>query len=158
MVEATIRPATPADRGALRRLQALLPEPNPALLDHGFAAGHVLVTTATMNAETMNAATANGTAGAGAGGTPVGYLLAVGGDDVHVAELAVDPAYRREGRAGALLSALFDRCPAGTRVTLTVAPDNRRARALYADYGFEQVERIADHYEDGDGLLLAREC
>lgn len=52
-----VRPAGPADRPALRRLQGHLPEPSPRLLAYGLAAGGVLVSDA---------------------GRPVGYLLAVG--------------------------------------------------------------------------------
>jgi ribosomal-protein-alanine N-acetyltransferase len=86
----------------------------------------------------------------------VGYLLAVPGDEgVHVAELVVDPGHRREGRASALLRALFER--AGDRaVTIAVAPENEAARACYEAVGFEVRERNPAYFDGDPALVLVR--
>lgn len=141
-----IREARPADEPALRRLQSHLHDPTPELLEYGLTVGTTLVTTADAEADRKNAS-----------GLPVGYLLAVHGENAHVAELAVAPAYRREGRAASLLSALFDRLAAGERVTLTVAPTNEAALALYESVGFERIERRENFFSTGPALILARE-
>ncbi|WP_129113113.1 GNAT family N-acetyltransferase [Halegenticoccus tardaugens] len=134
----TVRRAVPADRPALSELQSFLPEPSPTLLERGLPTGACdgFVSTA--------------------GGAPIGYLLAVVGDEAHVAELVVAPAHRREGRASALLAALFDSIPAGTRVTLTVRTDAEAALALYREHGFAVAEERSDAFADGAGLVLAR--
>ncbi|MFB6096141.1 MAG: GNAT family N-acetyltransferase [Haloferacaceae archaeon] len=135
----TVRPVRSADEADLERLQSHLPEPSPALLSYGVTAGSVLVTT-------------------GPADRPVGYLLAVSGEQTHLAELVVAPAYRREGRASALLAELFERLPEGQRVTLAVAPDNQAALALYREHGFEHEETRPDFFAGGAALLLAREA
>lgn len=135
----TVRPVRPTDEAALERLQSHLSEPSPDLLSYGVTAGSVLVTT-------------------GPTGQPVGYLLAVSGEQTHLAELVVAPAFRREGRASALLRGLFERLPAGQRVTLAVAPENEAARALYREHGFEHEETRPDFFAGGPALLLAREA
>lgn len=133
----TVRPGRPADEQAVRTLQRLLREPSPALCSHGLRTGGVLVDQT-------------------ADGAVVGYLLPVAGDGVHVAELAVHPAHRREGRATRLLRALLAR--ADGRVTLLVAADNDAARRLYESLGFRSTARRPDFYADGtDAILLARE-
>jgi ribosomal-protein-alanine N-acetyltransferase len=138
-----IRPARPADRPALSRLQTHLREPSPRLLDAAVGSGEgdapapatVLVSTADSD--------------------PVGYLLAVPGDGTtYVAELVVAPAHRREGRARSLLGACIRDAE---RVTVTVAPENEAATALYRSLGFERVRRLPDFFADGDALLFARE-
>lgn len=133
-----IRPGTAADTRALERLQSRLREPSPALLN-AWASDAV-----PSPAEVLVSTTVDD--------RPAGYLLAVPGDGTaYVAELVVAPAYRREGRGAALLSTYV----AGVEgcVTLTVAPENEAARALYRDCGFERVRRIDGFFEDGDALL-----
>ena len=88
----------------------------------------------------------------------VGYLLAVDSPErpgTHLAELAVDPDYRREGRGRGLLWAAID--DADGPVTLQVHPDNDAARALYEAVGFAIVDRRPGFYDDGDALVLRRE-
>jgi ribosomal protein S18 acetylase RimI-like enzyme len=60
-------------------------------------------------------------------------------DTAHIAQLAVDPAYRRRGLARALVEEASRRAGAAGcwRVTLLVADDNTAARDLYAALGFE---------------------
>ncbi len=62
-------------------------------------------------------------------------------DTAHIAQLAVDPAYRRRGLARALVEDASRRASAAGcwRVTLLVADDNTAARDLYASLGFEPV-------------------
>ena len=62
-------------------------------------------------------------------------------DTAHIAQLVVDPSYRRRGLARALVEEASRRAGlAGCwRVTLLVADDNTAARDLYASLGFEPV-------------------
>lgn len=61
-------------------------------------------------------------------------------DTAHIAQLAVDPTYRRRGLARALvLEAAARAAAAGCwRLTLLVAEENTPARDLYASLGFEE--------------------
>ena len=139
-----IRPATPADRPALVRLQSNLSEPSPGLLDAAFDDGPAAPTPATALVSTDE------------DGTPVAFLLAVPGDGTtYVAELVVDPDHRREGRARALLAACAER--SGDALTVTVAPDNEAARSLYRDCGFEKRERLPGFFDDGAALRYRRD-
>jgi ribosomal-protein-alanine N-acetyltransferase len=133
-----VRAARPTDADRIRELQSFLRQPNPDLLEYGLAVGSALVSAAD--------------------GRPVGYLLPVDAPSrpgVHVAELAVDPDHRREGRARGLLSAVIGE--ATGPVTLQAHPDNDAALALYDGLGFAVVDRRADAYADGDALVLRRE-
>jgi len=134
-----IRPAIPADRPVLVSLQSYLPEPSPGLLDGALDETALTPATALVSVD---------------GTDPLGYLLAVPGDGTtYVAELVVAPDHRREGRAKALLSACAED---GSSLTVTVAPDNGAARALYEDCGFENVRRLPDFFDDGPALLYRR--
>jgi ribosomal protein S18 acetylase RimI-like enzyme len=59
-------------------------------------------------------------------------------DTAHVAQLAIDPAYRRRGLSRSLLQAVAARAAAAGqwRLTLLVAEDNEPARRLYESLGF----------------------
>lgn len=131
-----VRPARPSDRPALEALQSHLDEPSPSLLAAD-GVGTVLVSTD--------------------GDRPVGYLLAVdSADEGHVSELVVAPRSRREGRASALLTAYLRDRPSGTRVSLTVAPDNEAARSLYESHGFSVAGRRSEFFESGDAVVYER--
>ncbi|WP_435092695.1 GNAT family N-acetyltransferase [Halorubrum sp. N11] len=133
-----VRAARPADAAQIRELQDHLRQPNPDLLEYGLAVGSALVSVAD--------------------GRPVGYLLPVDAPNrpgVHIAELAVAPDYRRDGRARGLLSSVLG--DATGPVTLQAHPDNDAALSLYEGLGFEVVDRRADAYADGDALVLRRE-
>jgi len=133
-----VRAARPADAARIRELQDHLRQPNPDLLEYGLAVGSALVSVAD--------------------GRAVGYLLPVDAPNrpgVHLAELAVAPDRRREGRARGLLSAVI--VDATGPVTLQAHPDNDAALSLYEGLGFEIVDRRADAYTDGDALVLRRE-
>jgi ribosomal-protein-alanine N-acetyltransferase len=138
-----IRPATPADRPALVRLQSHLPEPSPDLLDAALDDAALTPATALVSAAEDEA--------------PVAYLLAVPGDGTtYVAELVVAPDHRREGRARALLAACAERA-GDDALTVTVAPDNAAARSLYRDCGFEKRGRLPDFFEDGAAIRYRRD-
>ncbi|MFO7833932.1 MAG: GNAT family N-acetyltransferase [Halohasta sp.] len=136
-----VRPARSTDATALRTLQSLLAEPSPELLSAALAerSGSMPVRTATL----LVSPTAED--------RPVGYLLAVGSEPTHVAELAVDPRVRREGRARQLLAAA---CGDAEAVTVHVAADNEPARALYEEFGFVETGRSTDRFDGSDCLTL----
>jgi [ribosomal protein S18]-alanine N-acetyltransferase len=119
-----------------------LAEPTPGLLETALSgSGLVFVSTAE--------------------GRPVGYVLTTLGDDAYVAELAVEPAYRREGRGTRLLrTAVSAACERGCfGVSLTVHEENDAARALYDSLGFELWREEPDYYADGGtALVLGKEC
>lgn len=132
-----VRPARPSDRTALEALQSHLSEPSPSLLAAGDDVGTVLVSVD--------------------GDRPVGYLLAVDSEEEgHVSELVVAPEARREGRASALLTAYLRERPPGTRVTVTVTPDNEAARSLYEARGFSVAGRRSEFFESGDAVVYER--
>jgi ribosomal-protein-alanine N-acetyltransferase len=154
-----VRPARPADAPALRRLQSHLREPSPDLL----AAAVDSLDGPLPSPFDCRVAVAGGAEGgtretAGSDGldpTPVGYLLATGDDPTHVAELVVAPGHRRVGHGRALLASLLGDRPDGRRVTLTVAPDNDAALALYETLGFAVVGEDPDAFDEGPGLVLS---
>ncbi|TKX73988.1 GNAT family N-acetyltransferase [Halorubrum sp. GN11_10-6_MGM] len=122
----------------MRALQSHLRQPSPDLLEYGLAVGAARVSVAN--------------------GRVVGYLLPVDAPNrpgVHVAELVVEPGYRREGRARGLLRAAIG--DADGAVTLQAHPDNDAALSLYESLGFAVVERRPDAYADGDALFLRQE-
>ena len=135
-----IREAQPEDRARLRAIQTVtLAEPWPELL----------------------AAAVDGplTCLVYADPEPTGYALAVAGDETgYLVELAVAAGHRGQGRGSVLLDALVDRFRdrGVTTLRVTVRVVDERARSFYETRGFEERERLSDHYEDCDGLLLAR--
>ena len=70
-------------------------------------------------------------------------------DEAELANLAVDPAFRGQGVAGALLDRLTDEASAAgvTSVFLGVRASNEAALALYVGRGFHQVG-VRRHYYD----------
>jgi ribosomal-protein-alanine N-acetyltransferase len=89
----------------------------------------------------------------------VGYVcLWAIADEVHVTNLAVDPAWRGEGVGRLLLGTLLARHRArgARRAFLEVRPGNVEARRLYSGLGFQEVGRRRGYYVDTgeDALLL----
>ncbi len=89
----------------------------------------------------------------------VGYLcLWAVADEVHVTNLAIDPAWRGEGVGRLLLGTLlaYHRGQGARRAFLEVRPGNAEARRLYEGLGFEEVGRRRGYYVDTgeDALLL----
>jgi len=79
-------------------------------------------------------------------GTPLG----------HIKDIAVRPAYRRQGVASALLTRameVIDETGAGS-VKLEVRADNDGARQLYRRFGFEHRKTIPNYYSNGEDALV----
>lgn len=139
-----IRLARPADRDRLRDLQTNLREPNPALLAYAIEGPPLVFVSVTPDADQQ-------------AGRPVGYLVAFYDEDTgYVAEIAVAPAHRREGRARDLLGAAFDRLrdEGCSEVRLAVHPEDDPARRLYASLDFEEVGREDEYYDDGSEAIV----
>lgn len=153
-MRSTVRTAEPGDAARLRALQGELTEPAPTLLDAALNQGDT--------ASTAAATATPDTSPAGQAFTllvavdetdvAVGYLLALTGKRTHIAELVVDPAARREGRAKALLDTLIEQQQ--QPITVHVAVDNAAARSLYEAVGFQKQTRSDDRFEDAAGLTL----
>jgi ribosomal-protein-alanine N-acetyltransferase len=97
--------------------------------------------------------------------TPEGQVSVIGMivvwlilDEAHIATLAVDPAYRRQGVARQLLAdTLQVSIRQGVRTaTLEVRAGNLEAQALYRRFGFDVVGRRPRYYRDNyeDALLM----
>ena len=93
-------------------------------------------------------------------GRIAGYVVTcVEGRRAEIASIAVDPDYRRQGVADALMRrTLRDLRAAGVRrVELMVRPRNPAGAQLYRSWGFRRVRTVRRYYEDGgDGILMAR--
>jgi [ribosomal protein S18]-alanine N-acetyltransferase len=92
------------------------------------------------------------------GASVVAYLcLWEIGDELHVTNIAVDPAVRRKGIGRSLLQGVLDDArQRGLRlVALEVRPSNIEARALYESFGFRVVGRRRGYYYDtGEDALV----
>jgi ribosomal-protein-alanine N-acetyltransferase len=91
-----------------------------------------------------------------------GYLIFwVVADEMHILNLAVHPKHRRQGIARRLLAeGLAQARELGANLAwLEVRPSNTPARALYASFGFTEVGRRPQYYDDTqeDALLLTLE-
>ncbi len=91
-------------------------------------------------------------------GQVVGYLcLWEIGDEIHITNLAVDPAHRRRGVARFLLTEILaDARRRGIRtVFLEVRPTNTGALSLYQGLGFQVIGRRKGYYYDtGEDALV----
>lgn len=147
----SVREARPEDLPRLRAIQTVtLAEPWPELLTTGVDGPPVCLVYADSEAD-LDPDSDTG---------PTGYALAVADDDAgYLAELAVAEGNRGQGQGSALLAALVerlrDRGVGSLRVT--VREIDERARSFYESREFVERERLPDHYEDCDGLLLERE-
>lgn len=134
-----IREGRPADLPRLRTIQSALAEPWPELLE-----------TATQGPPPLYVICER---------RPIGYAIVVGENGVaYVPELAVHPTEQGRGFGSELLGWLCDHLgeEGYGELRVTVQVDDERVRAFYRDHDFERIERLADHFESGDGLLLAR--
>jgi ribosomal-protein-alanine N-acetyltransferase len=78
-------------------------------------------------------------------------------DEVHVLNLAVHEAFRRQGHGSALLEHViaFARMHRCAYVTLEVRRSNLAAQSLYRGFGFKQVGIRPRYYvEDGEDALV----
>ena len=88
-----------------------------------------------------------------------GYMLTHRGGENGRAELisvAVDPAYRGKGVAGALMKSSLRRLRwrGVDRFGLMVKLTNAEARRFYEKYGFTKVRLVRGYYEDGQDAIL----
>jgi len=137
-----VRPGRQTDAAVLERLQALLSEPSPQLLSAAIRERSTSVpfTTSTLLVTTDS------------DDRPVGYLLAVGTEPIHIAELVVAPEFRRERRASDLLQTV---CESATEpVTVHVSTENNGARSLYRAVGFTESDRSSALFDSSEGLTL----
>lgn len=147
---ATVRPARTADGPRLREIQrAALAEPWPDLLDAALGDGPLCLV--------IEADPADGDGSRAV----VGYAVALTADapTAYVPELAVHPAAQGRGHGSALLAELLAELGdlGIDHVRLTVREGDTRARSFYDDRGFDVVDRVPDHFEADDGLVLERE-
>lgn len=94
------------------------------------------------------------------GGIVVGYIVAWGTEEVHLANLAVAPEQRGQGIAGHLLDELLDfaRAQQAESVYLEVRLSNTIAREFYARRGFVPVYMRRGYYENGeDAVVMEKE-
>lgn len=81
-------------------------------------------------------------------------------DEYYVDNIAVDPAYRRQGAGRALVAALVERARmgGGAFITLEVRESNVGAVALYKEQGFTVAGRRRGFYEEPreDALLMTK--
>lgn len=79
-------------------------------------------------------------------------------EDIHVATIATDQDFRRQGIGRALLLQAFEELSAlgGERATLEVRENNLTARQMYLGMGFEVVGRRPKYYSDTreDAILM----
>lgn len=91
-------------------------------------------------------------------GPVVGYLcLWEVADELHITNIAVDPAARRRGIGRTLLGHVLDdaRRRRLRLVVLEVRPSNHEARTLYDSFGFRVVGRRRGYYYDtGEDALV----
>jgi ribosomal-protein-alanine N-acetyltransferase len=95
-------------------------------------------------------------------GTVVAYCTGwVIFDELHINNLAVDPARRRRGIASTLLAFVLQEAAAegAKRATLEVRRSNEPARRLYERFGFGYAGVRKDYYREPveDALVLWRE-
>ena len=72
--------------------------------------------------------------------------------------IAVDPEYRRQGIAEALMKRTLARLrlAGAAKLNLMVRARNRGAIALYHDFGFRRTGKVARYYENGeDGVRMS---
>lgn len=139
----TVREAEQTDRGVVRTLQGVLPAPAPDLLDLAFTGEGTATVLVAEQDRVLGYALA---LSAAATHTPVVYL----------AELVVAPGARRGGIGKRLIWALATQCPEAEELRATARADDARALAFYQAVGFRRVAELPAHYDDADGVLLAR--
>lgn len=96
--------------------------------------------------------------GASFGGEAAGFILCrVAADEAEILTLAVAPARRRRGVAGALLDQAMATAMAGgaQAMFLEVAMDNPGAQALYEAHGFAEVGRRPAYFSRAGGRVAA---
>jgi ribosomal-protein-alanine N-acetyltransferase len=155
-----IREAVSADMTVLETIQhATLASPWPELLDRAVHGDGVFCLVAALSQMEQKAETETELKTDPGIDTPVGYALALDGDQCYLAEIAVHPKYRRNSYGSELLRSVVDRTDTD-EIRLTVRADDPTAKAFYETHDFSVVDRLPGHYDDGadtrDGLLLSK--
>jgi ribosomal-protein-alanine N-acetyltransferase len=85
----------------------------------------------------------------------IGWLVA---DEIHIANLAVHPQWRRRGAAMFLMQKVIDGYPEFSWVRLEVRRSNLAARNLYRQLGFKEVGIRKLYYvqENEDAILMTK--
>ena len=95
-----------------------------------------------------------------ADGKTVGYIgLSISLNEAYILNIAVLPAYRRQGTARALLTHVINIYEDELSfLTLEVRPSNTAALKLYEGFGFKQVGERKDYYRNPaeNALLLTK--
>lgn len=89
----------------------------------------------------------------------VGYLIEwIVLDEVHIANIAVHPAWRRRGIGMKLMEAGMARCDGFSWIGLEVRRSNDAAKSLYRRLGFHEVGVRKRYYtrEGEDAILMAK--
>ena len=92
-------------------------------------------------------------------GSIVGYSIVwIIVDEIHIANIAVHPGWRRRGIGAMLLEHILEGREGFSSVTLEVRRSNLAARSLYEKYGFHQIGIRKDYYtlEEEDAVLMAK--
>ncbi len=85
----------------------------------------------------------------------IGWLVA---DEIHIANIAVHPQWRRQGIAMVLMQKVIEGYPEFSWIRLEVRRSNLAARNLYRLLGFKEVG-IRKHYyvqENEDAILMTK--
>jgi ribosomal-protein-alanine N-acetyltransferase len=171
-----IRPADADDLPVLRAIQtATLAEPWPEMLALGADGPPLLLVYA--DPDVVGYALAilgDSDHPASAGGGPDGSMTVDSADDdcteasgsdptdeegaAYLVELAVAPTRQSEGIGTALVEAVLTRLRGEgyDRLEVTAREADDGALVFYRRCGFEEVARLPDHYDSGDGVLLRR--
>lgn len=89
----------------------------------------------------------------------VGYALTVDtGDLVDLQRIGVRPDHQRQGVARALLDEVLTQAAeqGANRMLLEVSTVNAAALALYAGFGFVEIDRRRRYYRDGTDAVVMR--
>ncbi|MEO0069635.1 MAG: ribosomal protein S18-alanine N-acetyltransferase [candidate division WOR-3 bacterium] len=86
----------------------------------------------------------------------VGYLVAWGGIEVHIANIAVAPEMRNQGIGSRLLKEVFDfaKREGAENIFLEVRVSNIAAQRLYRRFGFEPTYIRKGYYENGEDAIV----
>jgi ribosomal protein S18 acetylase RimI-like enzyme len=84
-------------------------------------------------------------------------LALAAGQDAEIANIVVDNAHRGVGLGRLLLTGLIDQASSAgfDRLLLEVAEDNRQAKALYMNAGFEKIGSRPGYYRRNDTKIDA---
>jgi ribosomal-protein-alanine N-acetyltransferase len=94
-----------------------------------------------------------------AGRDVVGYLIEwIVLDEVHIANIAIHPAWMRRGIGMRLMQNCMDCCDGFSWIGLEVRRSNNAARALYRKLGFQEIGVRKQYYaqEGEDAILMAK--